>query len=86
MLDERNPFYVEQHPSMGGLAVHKGAIFYATDKNDGANCEGFGGGLLVRLDEAGARDPGFGVGGVLDITPPDSRSLEIAVDRRDASW
>src|SRR6478609_8135489 len=44
ILDERNPFYVEQHPSMGGLALHEGQIFYATDQNDAASCEGFGGG------------------------------------------
>jgi uncharacterized delta-60 repeat protein len=81
VLDEQNPFYAEQHPSMGGVAIHGGAIFYATDKNDGANCEGFGGGLLVRLNETGTRDPGFGIGGLLDITPPDSRSLQIAIDR-----
>ncbi len=82
VLDERNPFYVEQHPSMGGVAVRRGAIFYATDKNESANCEGFGGGLLVRLDEAGDRDSGFGLGGVLDVTPSESRALQIAVDRR----
>ncbi len=82
VLDQRNPFYVEQHPFMGGLAIHRGAIFYATDKNEGANCEGFGGGLLVQLDESGRRDPGFGSGGVLDITPQWSRPRDIAIDRR----
>ncbi|HEY7950018.1 MAG TPA: hypothetical protein VID51_04190 [Solirubrobacterales bacterium] len=81
VLDERSPFYLEQHPYMGGIAIHGGAILYATDKNDTANCEGFGGGLLVRLDESGTRDPGFGSAGVLDVTPSASRPLHIAVDR-----
>jgi uncharacterized delta-60 repeat protein len=81
VLDERHPFYVEQHPFMGGIAVRGGAILYATDQNDAANCEGYGGGLLVRLDETGTRDPGFGSGGVLGVTPPDSRPRHIAIDR-----
>jgi hypothetical protein len=67
---------------MGGLAVHGSTIYYATDQNDGVNCEGFGGGLLVRLDDSGARDPGFGSAGVLEITPGESRPRQIAVDRR----
>ncbi len=82
MLDQREPVNLEQHPSMGGVAVHGGAIYYATDQNDGANCEGFGGGLLLRLDESGGRDPSFGSAGLLGITPPESRARQIAVDRR----
>jgi uncharacterized delta-60 repeat protein len=80
-LDERNPFYIEQHPFMGGVAVDGPSVYYATDRNDAASCEGFGGGLLVRLDETGARDPSFGSVGVLDVTSPESRPRQIAVDR-----
>lgn len=77
--DERDPFYAEQHPSMDGLAIQGSAIFYAT--TSGSECEGFGSGLLVRLGETGARDPGFGSGGLLDITPSETRALQIAIDR-----
>ncbi|HEU4737103.1 MAG TPA: hypothetical protein VFS48_08785 [Solirubrobacterales bacterium] len=77
--DERDPFYAEQHPSMNGLAIHGGAIFYAT--TNGSECEGFGNGLVVGLNEAGGRNPGFGSVGVLDVTPPTTRALRIAVDR-----
>jgi uncharacterized delta-60 repeat protein len=81
VLDERHPFYIEQHPFMGGIAVDGPSVYYTTDRNDAASCEGFGGGLLVRLNEAGDRDPSFGSGGVLDVTPPESRARQIAIDR-----
>jgi uncharacterized delta-60 repeat protein len=81
-LIEGQPFYDEQQPYMGGIAIRGGSIFYATDQNDGANCEGFGGGLLVRLNEAGGRDSSFGSAGVLGITPGGSRPHQIAIDRR----
>jgi len=82
VLDERNSFYVEQHPSMGGLALHEGQIFYATEQNDAANCEGFGGGLLVHLNQAGERVRGFGSAGVTEVTPLESRPRGIAIDRQ----
>ncbi len=82
VLDQRDPFYEEQHPFMGGLAVHGSTIYYATDQNDSASCEGYGGGLVVGLDEAGARDPGFGSAGVLGVTPGESRPHQIAIDHK----
>jgi uncharacterized delta-60 repeat protein len=82
VLDQQDPFYKEQHPFMGGLAVHGSTIYYATDQNDSASCEGYGGGLVVGLDEAGARDPGFGSAGVLGVTPGESRPHQIAVDHK----
>ena len=81
VLDGPNLRFDEQHSFMGGVAIHEGNIFYATDRNEGANCEGFGGGLLVRLNKAGGRVPGFGSAGVLSITPEGTRPREIAVDR-----
>jgi len=81
VLDGPNLGFHEQHPFMGGVAVHNDAIFYATDQDEAANCEGFGGGLLVRLNAAGGRDPSFGSAGILSITPEGTRPRKIAVDR-----
>jgi uncharacterized delta-60 repeat protein len=73
---------VNDQPWLGDIALDgSGQAIYTTDLNDAAGCEGYGGGLMARLDAAGALDTSFGNGGVQSVSPAQTRPLRIAIDR-----
>jgi uncharacterized delta-60 repeat protein len=45
-------------------------------------CNGFGGGVMARLDSYGQPDRAFGTEGRLSVSPNESRPRQIAIDRR----
>ncbi len=72
----------DQQAWMGGMILTQtGKPTYITDQNDAISCEGFGGGLMVRLRGNGGPDLTFGANGQQSVSPEESRPRQIAIDR-----